>query len=621
MADTLARRGPDGAGIWTDDDAGVGLGHRRLAVLDTSDGGRQPMVSHGGRFVITYNGTVYNFHGLRRDLEAAGLAPSWRGCSDTEVLLACIENWGVERTLDRVTGMFAFALWDRQTRTLTLARDRIGEKPLYYARASERFLFASDLDAIQAALPDGAEIDRDAVADLMAGGYIPAPRTIFCGVFKLRPGHLLVMRDCHVAEPRPYWTLGQTGAVSRGMSDDDVIDRTHSLIRDVVAQQTVSDVPLGAWLSGGIDSALIVAALQAATNRQVRTFTAGFDVPQFDEAPHAKAVARHLQTDHNEIYVGSADAAEIVPELPRIYSEPFADSSQISTAILARMTGRHVTVTLSGDGGDELFAGYPRYRATSALWVRMRHVPYAVRARLGRVMQMPGSLWDSVLPATMHPALNSRRMYRVGATLASRDILGMYRNRIRVTGSEEFLFGAPDDQAATDAPDNGGWIESLRRADMQRYLPDDLLVKTDRATMAVGLECRAPLLDHRLVEFAFGLPERVLVRDGDGKWVLRQALLRYLPQSLVQRGKKGFSVPLGHWLRGPLRGWASDMLAPERIGQAGFLSATKVSDAWREHLSGRVDRSPVLWNALMFQAWHAQFKARSPSLSDGEAAR
>ena len=609
MTDALAHRGPNGAGDWIDDAAGVGLGHRRLAIIDISDRGHQPMISESGRLVITYNGTIYNFAALRQELERAGLKSAWRGHSDTEVLLACMEHWGIERTLERTIGVFALAVWDRATRALTLARDRIGEKPLYYGFLGRHFVFASDLNAIRRAFPKSLAIDRNAVADLMRSGYISAPHTIFQGLFKLQAAHILLVRGADQSDgPRRYWGLAgreeKAGSRLDERADDELVNQAHVLVDDAVKLQTVSDVPTGAWLSGGIDSSLVVASLQAQTSERVRTFTLGFENQGFDEAPYARAVARHLNTDHSEMYISSGDAAKIIPTLPEIYSEPFADSSQIPTAILARMTAQRVTVTLSGDGGDELFGGYPRYRAVLSVWKSVQNIPSPVRYWTGRMLQrLPESLWNRVLPAKAQWRLNGRRIHRLGRILSSNDIQEMYLKLVRHTASEEeFVYGAQEPVMPARFAGNSQ-LDTIRQMDLVQYLPDDLLVKTDRAAMSTGLECRSPLLDHRLVEFAFALPDRALIRNGIEKWLLRRMLLRYLPPRLIDRPKSGFAIPLAEWLRGPLQGWASDLLATPSLNRDGFLNAAKISAVWRQHLSGTADRSSFLWNVLMFQAW------------------
>lgn len=609
MTEALARRGPNGAGSWLDQSAGVGLGHRRLAILDLSEQGHQPMVSDSGRFVITFNGVIYNFAELRGRLDVEGRTSAWRGHSDTEVLLACIESWGIERALSCALGMFALALWDRRDRTLILARDRIGEKPLYYGCLGRRFVFASELHAIRRAFPGRLSVDRGAVGDLINFGFIPAPRSIFTDIFKLDAAHFLVVRAANdIGEARPYWKLEQPAELPSAKTvvrpDEEVVDHAHHLIKNAVKQQTVSDVPIAAWLSGGIDSSVVVAALQAQTNRQVQTFTLGFDNPRFDEADHARAVAKQLETDHHELYAGAADATAILPELAEIYSEPFADSSQIPTAMLAKMTSQHVSVVLSGDGGDELFAGYPRYRAAALLWRSMRRFPSVPRRWVGDLLQRPSqAMWDRMLPSQIGAIVNGRRMHRMGRILGAGDLSEMYLGLISQLPGQEGLVRDLAAGPVPHSPSGRSELDTIRRMDLLRYLPDDLLVKTDRATMAVGLECRAPLLDHRLVEFAFALPDALLIRNGAGKWILRRILDQYLPRRLIERPKRGFSAPIGDWLRGPLREWASDLLAPGSVAPAGLLESSKVDAVWRDHLSGKADRSYLLWSILMLQAW------------------
>ena len=620
MTSAIAHRGPDDSGYWIDAEAGIALGHRRLSIIDLSPQGHQPMQSASSRYVIVYNGEIYNYQIIRDELQALGKAPAWRGHSDTEVLLAAFEAWGIEATLRRCIGMFAIALWDRQERSMTFARDRMGEKPLYYGNIGGRLLFGSELKALRSVAGRTLDVDRAGLTRFMQYGYIPGRGSIFSGVLKLPPGHFVTIASLAEAAkpPKAYWT-----AISDDVSaqrqrfgkcgDGALIDLVHDQLRKSVQMQMVSDVPIGAFLSGGIDSSLIVSLMQSG-GAKVRTFTIGFDEPEFDEAPYAKAVANHLGTEHTELYVNAKDALNIIPRIPDIYDEPFADSSQIPTTLVCEMTQRNVTVALSGDGGDELFAGYPRYWLSAALWRRMSYMPMATRRVLAASLKLLSpSQWDNFLAPVVGKRrfedLNGRRMHRLAQLL--------------VTGSQDSLYTrltsqwAPEDRLVMCSPNSsieeelwpsGGRtpIESMRLRDIRQYLCDDLLVKVDRAAMSTSLETRAPLLDHKIVEMALSLPEHVLVRAGAGKWVLRQILDRYLPRQLVERPKVGFSVPLAVWLRGPLREWADDLLDTRKIASQGYLDHKLIGAMWDEHRSGKFDRSLYLWNILMFQAWVAK---------------
>lgn len=616
MTAPLVHRGPDDQGLWWDDEGGIALGQRRLSIIDLSPQGHQPMASASGRYVLSYNGEIYNFVGLRAELEAAGLAPAWRGHSDTEVLLACMEAWGIEATLQRTVGMFAISLWDRQTRTLTLARDRMGEKPLYYGEIAGRLLFGSELKALQAVAGDALQIDREALAEFMRFSYIPAPLTIYRGVRKLPPGHWLQLRKPAdaAAMPQPFWQLGATQgddlrARLAGADDRSLIDQVEQRLEEAIRLQRVSDVPLGAFLSGGVDSSAVVALMQRQSAQRVRTFTIGFDQPGFNEAPFAKEVARHLGTEHTELYVSARDAESLIPRLPAIYDEPFADSSQIPTTLVSHLTRQHVTVALSGDGGDELFAGYPRYGLTADLWRRIDRVPVGLRRAFAAALRLPSAqAWDQVLkclPASRQQSLNGRRLHRLAQLLVTGSLGEMYLRLMSQWQPEESLVLGANARGFTMQhwQSQRPAMEAMRLWDVNQYLPDDLLVKVDRASMNASLEVRAPLLDHRVVELAFALPDRALLRGGVGKWVLRQVLYRHVPPALIERPKTGFAVPLGDWLRGPLRAWADELLQPSVLAADGLLDPARIGPLWQDHLAGRFDRSSYLWNVLMFQAW------------------
>ena len=614
----LVHRGPDDGNRWIDGQAGIALGHRRLSIIDLSPQGRQPMHSASGRFVVAFNGEIYNFGQLRADLEASHRAPPWRGHSDTEVLLAAVEAWGIEASLKRLVGMFAIALWDRETHTLTLARDRLGEKPLYYGSVGGRLLFASELKALRAVADGNLVTDPDALAEFMRFGYIPAPLTIYRGVQKLAPGCWLQVKsvaDLDRVKPAAFWSLGQPDhddlrARLANADDDTLLDAVESRLSDAIGLQMTADVPLGAFLSGGVDSSLVVALMQAKSRQRVRSYTIGFDDARFDEAPFAAEVARHLGTEHTELYVSAKDAEALIPRLPTIYDEPFADASQIPTTLVSHLTRRHVTVALSGDGGDELFAGYPRYDVAAGLWKRVRGLPMALRRPAAALLRGPSArAWDRLLrllPPGQRQAVNGRRLHRLGQLLLAQSQGEIYVRLMSQWQPEEGLVqgAAARTFQLRHWDDSKPAEEAMRLWDVHQYLPDDLLVKVDRASMSSSLETRAPLLDHRVVELAFALPQRALVRHGVRKWALKEVLYRHVPRALIDRPKRGFAVPLGDWLRGPLRGWADDLLSTRNLNRTGLIDEAQVSALWQDHISGRFDRSSYLWNVLMFQSWH-----------------
>jgi len=631
MAAAISSRGPDDSGFWTDEAAAVGLAHRRLSIVDLSPAGHQPMHSASGRYVIVYNGEVYNHVLLRRELEAGGCAPSWRGHSDTESILAGIDAWGIEATLGRCVGMFAFALWDRQDRTLTLARDRIGEKPLYYGWQGEgskaSLLFGSELKALKQHPQFHGVIDRSAICLLMRHNYIPAPYSIYRDVFKLPPGCLLTVRlDASADRPQPsqYWSLSRTAEAGRRNLDqgtpDQIVDELEALLKQVVGQQMVADVPLGAFLSGGVDSSTVVALMQAQTSRPVKTFTIGFDERGYDEAVHAREVASHLGTDHTELYVRPEEAMGVIPQLPTIYDEPFSDSSQIPTFLVSKLARQHVTVSLSGDGGDELFCGYTRYLATSSAWKKLSAIPKPFRsAGAAGIRMIPPDTWDQI--ARFLPGLGTigggrfgDKIHKAAGVLGCPSVDALYMSLVSHWSDPSSLVldaSEPPTQLTGLAPSLEGLtaVERMMALDMVSYLPDDILAKVDRAAMSVSLETRVPLLDHRLIEFAWGLPQEVKLRDGEGKWVLKQVLGKYVPKPLIDRPKMGFGVPIDKWLRGPLREWADDLLSEERLRREGYFDAPRVQQKWREHLSGQRNWAYHLWDVLMFQAWQESQRA------------
>jgi asparagine synthase (glutamine-hydrolysing) len=628
MAVAIRHRGPDDQGVWAGDPGGPVLAHRRLSILDLSPGGHQPMASPSGRHVIVFNGEIYNFQEIRRALQGGPGAPRFRGGSDTEVLLAAIDRWGLVGALERSVGMFALAVWDRERRELSLARDRLGEKPLFYGRAGDALVFGSELRALAAHPSFRGTVDRDAVALLLRHNCIPAPHCIYEGVRKLPPACVLTIASPADFEraPVPYWSA--RAAATRGAAEpfagtvDDAVRELETLLGDAVGLQMVADVPLGAFLSGGIDSSTVVALMQERSSRPVRTFSIGSDDRAFDEAPHARAVARHLGTEHTELCVTARDALGVIPSLPSLYDEPFADSSQIPTYLVSRLAREHVTVALSGDGGDELFAGYNRHRVAERVWGALRRVPRAARAAGARALGAPSATtWDSVITA-LQPLLpagwsHGSPGYKVGrfaAIAAAASPEELYLRMIShwqdpaavVIGGREPL---TEITAPRSGAELGGITERMMLLDLLTYLPDDILTKVDRASMAVGLEARVPLLDHRVVEWAWRLPMSFKFRDGQTKWPLRQLLYRRVPKALVERPKAGFGLPIGAWLRGPLRTWAEELLDERRLRNEGFFHPAPVRQRWVEHLAGRRDWTYHLWNVLMFQCWLEENRA------------
>ena len=620
MSVAITHRGPDDEGIWNDPECGITLAHRRLAIVDLSPAGHQPMFSADGRHVIIFNGEIYNHAAIRADLESEA-SQNWRGHSDTEVLLAAISHWGLKPALERCVGMFAFALWDRSNKTLTLARDRIGEKPLYYGRLGHSFAFASELKALRLHPAWSQDVDRNSLALLMRHGYVPAPYTIFKGIQKLRPGHVLVLKQ-GAEEPRieVYWSAFVAAERGRATpfrgTPDQAVDKLDSLLRQSLDGQMMADVPVGAFLSGGIDSSAIVALMQSMSSQPIRTFTIGFNVAGYNEAEHAKKVAEHLGTNHTELYVTEQEALEVIPKLPKVYCEPFSDSSQIPTYLISQLTRRDVTVSLSGDAGDELFSGYPRYGLTERLWSKLSLVPRGLRGVAADIATLPSpALYDRLAAPLMQLMPENQRRVRIGdkihkaaGILSLETVDDVYRRLCsQWSNLEPFVIDSQEHPSMHSGleplPQLAGSVERMMYIDMMSYLPDDILVKVDRATMAVGLETRVPLLDHRIVEFAFTLPLSISRREGTTKWALRQLLYRHVPKSLIDRPKMGFGIPIDSWLRGALRDWAEDLLNESRLRREGYFRPEPIRQAWQDHLSGRRNNQYVLWNVLMFQAW------------------
>ena len=617
MAGVMQHRGPDDFGIWTDANSGVALAHARLSIIDLSPAGHQPLVNESGRYVIVYNGEIYNAEELRQKLSGI----SWRGHSDTEVILEGCARWGVKATVEKLIGMFAFALWDREEGTLVLARDRFGIKPLYWGEVDGLFLFGSELKALQAHPGWTRQIDRNALSSYLRFNYVPAPQSILSGIAKLRPGHLLTYAPGKDVRQECFWDLraiaSHGAAHPLELDDATAEDQLDALIRDAVKRRMVADVPLGAFLSGGIDSSTVVAAMQAQSPRPVKTFTIGFDVDGYDESAYAAEIAKHLGTDHTELRVTPQHALDTVPKLADWYDEPFADSSQIPTFLVSELARKSVIVSLSGDGGDELFAGYERHKWGEALWRRTGWMPRPLaKLGAGALRVPPESFWrgvNQVLPTSLkvsHPASKARKLADV---LALSDPLALYRRLVTAWDNPDAMVPGGHEPHGlewdTSLADSGlGVMEQIQLLDALTYLPDDILTKVDRASMAVSLEARVPLLDHRIAEFAFHLPRHQRHRDGVGKWLLRRVLERYVPAQMFERPKMGFGIPVNHWLRGPLREWAEDLLSVEHLQEGGYLVAAPIRAAWEEHLLGRTDWTTHLWTILMFQAWRRQWK-------------
>lgn len=625
MANALAHRGPDDTGAWVDAQAGIALGHRRLSIVDLSPAGHQPLQSVSGRYMISFNGEIYNHQLLRQTLEATEQAVAWRGHSDTETLLACFDAWGIQGTIERAIGMFAFAAWDRQTKNLTLGRDRLGEKPVYYGwhglGNDAVFLFGSELKALRAHPAFENKINRGALSLYLRHNYIPAPYSIYDGIFKLLPGSLLTV-SLEQREPMvwAYWSGAQT-AVS-GVANvflggtEQAVNELEVLLKDAVRKQMMADVPLGAFLSGGVDSTTVVALMQSQSSRPVKTFTIGFDEEGYNEAVHAKALARHLGTDHTELYVTAEQARAVITLLPTLYDEPFSDSSQIPTFLVSQLARHHVTVSLSGDAGDELFCGYNRYQMTANLWRKLAAVPLPLRKLAARgLTSISPQLWNKLegafaglMPRSARFANVGDKLHKGAGVLASQSVDALYLGLVShwhdptsvVIGGHEPPTLLTGYVPALDALDD---VQRMMALDMLTYLPDDILTKVDRAAMGCSLETRVPFLDHRVVEFAWRLPQSMKLRDGQTKWALRQVLYRHVPKALIERHKMGFSVPLDSWLRGPLRQWAEELLSTDRLKREGFFHPAPVRQKWAEHLSGQRNWQSHLWDVLMFQAW------------------
>lgn len=625
----IHHRGPDGGGRHIEPEAGLALGHRRLAIVDLSPAGHQPMHDAGGRLTLVYNGEIYNHAELRAALDRdSGGALAWRGHSDTETLLAGFARWGIEETLQRSVGMFAIALWDRATRVLTLARDRLGEKPLYVGRAGGSLLFGSDMASFRRWPGFNARLNRRAAALYMERGWVPGPDTIYEGFRKLPPGHLMTvraedLRNSDWPASRPYWSILSVVHEARTRtapaSLEEAVNRLDVLLRKAISRQMIADVPLGAFLSGGVDSSTVVGIMQAISNQRVRTYSIGFHEKSFDEAQHARLVAKHLGTDHTALYVSPSDALTLVPRLASTFSEPFADASQLPTMLLSSLTRQHVTVALSGDGGDELFGGYNRHLVGAGLWRRLAPVPGQIRAAMAKgLSSVSPETWNRLygavggaLPRRLRMRLPGAKLHKLASVLNSPDTRSFYLG-LSAPGRDAGLMrdAAPSSLPALNSvPTDMAPAEQMMLMDAMTYLPDDVLVKVDRSTMAASLEARAPLLDHTVFEFAWTLPLAYKIADGLGKRVLRGVLDHYVPRALIDRPKMGLTTPIDAWLRGALRDWAEALLSRDRLAHDGVLDPQAVRTLWDYHLSGRADHSSQLWTVLMFQAWREQWHA------------
>jgi asparagine synthase (glutamine-hydrolysing) len=613
MADSMLHRGPDAGDVWCDAAASLALGHRRLSIIDLSPAGAQPMVSSCGRFVISFNGEAYNFAELRRELEAAGRP--FRGHCDTEVILEGAAQWGVEAIVKRLIGMFAIALWDRRERMLYLVRDRIGIKPLYWAQLGGTLLFGSELKSLRAHQDWSPALNRDSVAAFLRLAYVPGPATIYRGVNQLPPGTILTARAGAEPTIHSYWSLEDVAREQQRErftgSESEAVDQLDALLGDAVKLRMIADVPLGAFLSGGIDSSTVVALMQANNMRKVRTFSIGFHEQEYNEAEYAKTVAKHLGTDHTELYVEPSHALEIIPRLPDMYDEPFADASQIPTFLVSEMTRKHVTVALSGDGGDELFGGYDRYFRLRHMQRAFEHLPSGTGpVAAAAIRAAPFGTWSALaqlIPAKHRPPQFGDKMLKLANVLElgsdefyRRIISHWWEAQEMVRGASMPSLIVDDPRVAALVPNR---VERMQYLDTISYLPDDILTKVDRASMAVSLEARVPLLDHRVVAFSWSLPPAMKARPGAGKYLLRRVLDRYVPRHLIDRPKMGFAVPIDSWLRGPLRAWAENLLDESRLRREGVFAPEPIREKWREHLDGARNWHYLLWDVLMFQAW------------------
>ena len=628
MTGSLIHRGPDSEGYWKDSSEGIVMGFRRLAILDTSSNGNQPMISNNGQFVIVFNGEIYNHLILRKEIERIKTNHQWLSGSDTETILCGFELWGIHETIQKCTGMFGFAVWCNKNKELVLGRDRLGEKPVYYGWQGEShdrvFLFGSELKAFQKHPSFQKEIDRDSVSSFLRYSYVPAPNSIYKNIFKLLPGHMLkVSQRNQKPEMTEYWSatpIAQQNHKLSFASDSEAIDSLDELLRSSVKQQMIADVPIGSFLSGGIDSSVTTSLMQEQSMEKIKTFTIGFDQKGFNEAEHAKAVAKHLNTDHAELYIDSQDLLNVIPRLSELYDEPFGDSSQIPTYLISKFAKQTVTVALSGDGGDELFCGYNRYKITDKYWKKLKIIPPFLRRILANsILKIPPQQIDkmySLFSRNSQYANFSDKVLKGSNVIASQDIADLYvglisackdPNSLVIDGIESNKFLHSKLSTLRNLDD----LSLMMLMDLLTYLPDDILTKVDRAAMGVSLETRVPMLNHQIVEFAMQLPQEYKLRDNQTKWLLREVLYRRVPKELIDRPKAGFAIPIGFWLRTSLKDWADDLLSESSIHEQGFFHAVKIRERWQQHLSGTHNWEHFLWNILMFQSWHKNFHEQS----------
>jgi asparagine synthase (glutamine-hydrolysing) len=627
MSNAINHRGPDDQGIWIDSDAGIALGHRRLSIIDLSSNGHQPMHSNCGRYVIVFNGEIYNYLEIRRELERLNEAPAWKGNSDTEVMLEALRCWGLKKALKKFSGMFAFALWDRKKRVLQLGRDRLGEKPLYYGWVDNIFLFGSELKALRCHPRWKGAINRDVLALFMQYNCVPAPYSIFKNIFKVLPGTTITFPKEQPLNETPFPLTPNYYWSARKIATPEDIDPTletettaintlENTLKDAIQEQMIADVPLGAFLSGGVDSSTIAALMQTQSTTPIQTFTIGFEEKEYNEAVDAKAVARHLRTNHTELYVTPKEAMEVIPKLPELYDEPFSDSSQIPTFLVSQLARQHVTVCLSGDGGDELFGGYNRYFWGKRVWNNISRKPKWINNAIKKgITTFPPSAWNNLfkffnplLPNSIKQQNPGDKLHKLAKLLTCESLQEMYLKLIsHWSSSSSLVLGAKELSTLPTSFKNWDDFKDFTKAimylDMVCYLPDDILVKVDRASMGVSLEVRVPFLNHRVVELAWKIPMHMKIRKNQGKWLLRQVLYKYVPKQLIERPKMGFAVPIDSWLRGPLRDWAEDLLSPKRLKDEGFFDPEPIRRIWQTHLSGKMNYQHHLWDVLMFQAW------------------
>jgi len=612
MGAAIESRGPDDFGLWQDNIPGISLVHRRLSILDLSKAGHQPMNSHSGRYVVAFNGEIYNHISLRKKLNGV----NWRGHSDTETLLACIEAWGVLKTVKELEGMFAFSIWDRKYNKLTLGRDRMGEKPLYYGWQNDTLLFGSDLNSLKEHPAFQATINQNALDLFIKYSYIPTPYSIYSNIFKLEQGCILVFSAGNKDGVKTkYWSINDT--LLNGMNNrfsgtpKEAVDELEVLLKRSIKNQMIADVPIGAFLSGGIDSSTIVALMQNHSNKAIKTFTIGFNEDHYNEAKHAKSIARYLGTDHTELYVTQKDALSVIPLLPKLYSEPFADSSQIPTYLVSKLAKEKVSITLSGDAGDELFCGYNRYQITDRYWERFSNIPSWYRGIISKIIQSISieklDYFGRMIPGVNDFSQIGEKLHKAATVLTSDSIDELYERLTMKTYKNRSVVKVQDEMAQgilTPTPPKGlGNVEKMMAMDLLTYLPDDILVKLDRASMGVSLESRVPLLNHKIIEFSSTLPQSIKLRNGITKWPLKQILYKYVPSELVERPKTGFGIPIGDWLRNDLRGWAEDYLSQESLSNSGHFHVSDIREMWREHLLGNNQYQQQLWNIIMFQSW------------------